>query len=172
MGDDVGEVEGEERRRSDMGMTPVLPSSERLPREQRVLEVLSEGATEPICNLEDVEDDIELDRFLPSHAVVHLARIGHAVEDHDRPDQQHGFREIAFVRESEVTSPVVGGEVVPCVGEEMRKGGDGSQGEDREGVEERVEADHESKQDGLWKSLGTGAHSRELNAPSLPLLVL
>lgn len=104
-------------------------------------------------HLEYIEQHVELDRLLPSHAMVHLACVGDAMQDGKRPDQDRHLGQVALVRQAKPSFPAAVSlpekDVVEEVGDEMAKGGDGSQGEDGEGVEERVEADKDAKEDNL-----------------------
>lgn len=55
-----------------------------------------------VPHLEHVEDDVELERLLASHRVVHLACIGRLGKEHHRRDEDRDFDQIALVREAQV----------------------------------------------------------------------
>ena len=99
--------------------------------------------------LEDIEENIELDCLLPAHAVVHLARVGDAVQGEERPRKDDRLCEVTLVREAKMPPSGSGKEVVVGIGDEVGEGGEHAKWEDRKGVQERVEADDDAKQDDL-----------------------
>lgn len=165
---DVGEIETKEGDRPNVRVTSIGATTKGLAREERVLEILTKGAAKAVRNLhessheprsqesrrkgthlEDVEYHVQLDRLLSPHAVVHLARVRHAMEHKQGSDENERLGEVALVRKTEVPPSRAGEGVVPEVGEEVGEGGEGAEGEDGKGVEERVEADDEAEHDDL-----------------------
>ena len=121
-----------------------------------------EGGTE--THLEHVEQDVELDRLLPSHAVVHLARVRHLVQEDERAAEDGRLDEVALVRQAQRTlarrrsrAAQDAHDVVRLVRDEPGEGGKGAQGEDRERVEKRVEADEDAEDDDLRAGVGPSA---------------
>ncbi len=55
-------------------------------------------------HLEYIEDDVELDRVLAAHAVVHLAHVGGVQEYDGRDDQEQRFHNYLNLRDVRQTS--------------------------------------------------------------------
>lgn len=87
--------------------------------------------------------------------MVHPARVRHLVQQRERPREDGRLGQVAFVRQAQValarhwTGSDEADEVVRFVRDELAGGGEGAEGEDGEGVEERVEADEDAKDDNL-----------------------
>jgi hypothetical protein len=111
--------------------------------------VLLKSVRREKAHLKHVEEDVKFDGILPSHAVIHLTRIRHPMQQKERPSEDGSFGEIALVRKPKVAPTTSCKGVVVDVGEEMVGGGHESEGKDGEGVEEGIEADDDAKEDDL-----------------------
>jgi hypothetical protein len=65
------------------------------------------------------------------------------------PTENSGLCQVAFLGETKVTTLGSGEGVEAEIGEDVVEGGDGPKRENGEGVEERVETDHDTEEDDL-----------------------